>query len=449
MVATLLRKIYGNSVVFGNLRGERRAAYAPAEELRVRRDERLRHIVRYAAETVPHYRALFAAMKMDPREIRSVDDLNRLPLLDKKTVHQDPDSFISTAWLGKKSIPFFTSGSTGLRLRIQHDPKSMLKNIPFGEREREVLTNLCDRKLGYRELYLGHPQWTTAKVWDFYDQWTFLPVRPQRLLVSVLEPIEHTAGLINQFRPDVIVGWGSYLEFLFRMFVSNGIHIHPPRVLNYGADSMTPAGKRFIEEQFNLTVLSQYNAVECFKIGFFCEQARNFHLHEDLCHVKIIDEKGTPAPSAQKGEVIISNLVNHGTVLLNYRLGDVAALSTENCSCGRSLKLLSELEGRVEDLVFLPDGRMVPPRMIWSVIKQQNEILRYQLIQHEPARFELKVLTADKQTYERVAGGAVADLRRLLGNSCVIDARYAEELSVPTTNKFRPVLSHCKPGQIR
>jgi len=87
--------------------------------------------------------------------------------------------------------------------------------------------------------------------------------------------------------------------------------------------------------------------------------------------------------------------------------------------------------------------------MIWSVIKQRNEILRYQLIQHEPSRFELKILTADKQTYERVVGGAIADLRTLLGNSIVVEARYAEELSAPTTKKFRPVLSHCKPSQLR
>ena len=442
----LIRKIYGNGVVFANLPGQRQVPYLPTEKLWALRDARLRRIVRYAAENVPHYRALFQTMKMDPREIRCVADLDRMPLLDKSTVCQNPDSFLPTTTLGAKSIPFLTSGSTGTRLRIHHDPRSLLANIAFGEREREVITNLCGRKLGYKELYLGYPEWTTRKVWDFYESWTFIPVRPQRLFVSVLEPIEHIAKIINQFRPDVILGWGSYLELLFRSLALKAVPIHRPRVLSYGADSMTSAGKRFIEEEFKVAVLSHYSAVECFKIGFFCERGMQFHLHEDLCHVKIIDAGGNQLPNGQRGEVVISNLINRGTVLLNYRLGDIAALTTEKCSCGRNLRLLSELEGRVEDAVFLPDGTFVHPRMIWSVFKNRNDILRYQLVQDEPQRFELKILTPDVHTYMRLIEGILSDLRQLLGTSAVIQARYAEELALPTTRKFRAVQSHCKPA---
>jgi len=449
MSSRFLQKVYGNGVVLANLPGQRRVPYASQEELSALRDSRLRRAVRYAAESVPYYRKMFAALKIDPREIRCIEDLDRLPLLDKSTIQQDPDSFISTSWLGKKSIPFLTSGSTGLRLRIHHDPHSLLQNIAFGEREREVVTALCDRRLGYKELYIGFPQWTIAKVWDFYKKWTFLPVRPQRIFISITEPVEHIADTINQFNPDIILGWGSYLELLFRMLALNAIRIHTPRVLIYGADSMTPEGKRFIERQFNVTILSHYSAVECFKIGFMCEQGNHFHLHQDLCHIKIVDASGSNAPIGRKGEVIISNLINRGTVLLNYRLGDIASLSPEKCSCGRSLSLLSELEGRVEDILFLPGGIIIHPRMIWSVFKGRNEVIRYQLIQHEPLRFELKVLTQDTQIYQRVIGGIVGDLHQLLGSSALIEAHYAEDLAEVTTSKFRPVQSHCKQHQLR
>ncbi len=449
MSARFLQKIYGNGVALANLPGQRRVPYASQEELSALRDSRLRRTVQYAAESVPYYRKLFAALKIDPQEIRCVEDLNRLPLLDKSMIHKDPDSFVSMSWRGRKSIPFLTSGSTGLRLRIHHDPHSLLQNIAFGEREREVVTALCGRRLGYKELYLGCPQWTITKVWDFYKTWTFLPVRPQRIFISMLEPVERIADAINRFNPDVIVGMGSYLELLFRMLALNAIRIHPPRILSYGGDSMTPEGKRFIERQFNVAILSHYNAVECFKIGFLCEQGNHFHLHQDLCHIRIVNASGSNAPIGRKGEVIISNLINRGTVLLNYRLGDIASLSPEKCGCGRSLSLLSELEGRVEDILFLPGGIIIHPEVIWSVFEDRNEVIRYQLIQHEPLRFELKVLTGDTQIYQRLIGGIVDDLRQLLGSSALIEAHYAEDLAEVTTSKFRPVQSRCKQHQLQ
>jgi phenylacetate-CoA ligase len=185
--------------------------------------------------------------------------------------------------------------------------------------------------------------------------------------------------------------------------------------------------------------------VEAFKIGFLCEERRGFHIHEDLCHVKIVDAKGKKAANGEKGEVVISNFVNRGTVLLNYRLGDVGLLSNERCSCGRTLPLLSELEGRVEDILFLPDGRFIHPRAIWGMIKKRDEVLKYQLIQHEPQRFELRLVTVDRRSYQQVVSRILVDLKNLLGTSVIIESAYYEELKPQERGKFRPVLSLCKP----
>jgi phenylacetate-CoA ligase len=219
--------------------------------------------------------------------------------------------------------------------------------------------------------------------------------------------------------------------------------MHLPRLLIYVSDGMTSEGSSFIEAQFGVPVLSRYNAMESFKIGFFCEERRGFHLHADLCHVQIVNARGEQMQSGEKGEVVISNLINRGTVLLNYRLGDVAALSSASCSCGRTLPVLAELEGRVEDTIFLPHGEFVHPRAVWGVFKQQHEVLRYQLIQHAPEHFELRLVTIDSETYQRIIGQILADLRDLLGE-VVIESAYYKELETQTAGKFRPVISLCK-----
>jgi hypothetical protein len=93
-------------------------------------------------------------------------------------------------------------------------------------------------------------------------------------------------------------------------------------------------------------VMSRYSGMECLKIGFFCERRRGFHLHEDLCHVQASRGDGSPAPPGETGELLLSNLFNRGSVLLNYRIGDRGALSDEPCPCGRSARLPGRARGR-------------------------------------------------------------------------------------------------------
>jgi hypothetical protein len=142
--------------------------------------------------------------------------------------------------------------------------------------------------------------------------------------------------------------------------------------------------------------------VEAFKIGFACEAGDDYHLHADLCHVKIVDPSGATVADGQKGEVVISNLVNRATVLLNYRLGDIAAKVTRSCTCGRTLPLLANIEGRLEDVLVLRDGSFVHPLSIWGIFKSRPEVLRYQVIQHTADTFDLRLVTADRNTYDRL-----------------------------------------------
>jgi len=147
--------------------------------------------------------------------------------------------------------------------------------------------------------------------------------------------------------------------------------------------------------------------------------------------------------------VVISNLVNRGTVLLNYRLGDIASISKRECTCGRTLSLLSELEGRVEDILYLPNGKFVHPRAVWSIFKTRYEVLQYQLIQKEPAYFELRIVTKNHQTYKNLVDGIAAEMKKLLGGSATIEARYYEHIERQKGGKFRSVMSRCKPEELR
>lgn len=443
MIGQSFRRLYGNAVVLANLRGQTRIPFMSREELHALRDRRIRKMVRYAADKVPFYRNLFQKEGIDPRDIRGAEDLAGLPLIDKEVVRRDPSLFVSRSRQGRKAIPFVTSGSTNMPVEFMHDQHSLLANIAYGEREREVVRRTCGRDLKYREVYIS-PRSTRAKVWEFYHKMTFIPVRPGRLLLPISGKVVDNIKEINRFNPDIIVGFGSYLEALFRTADLLGLEIHIPKGVVCVGDAMTAEGRNFIAEKFGLRVLARYNAGEAFKIGYSCELGTGLHIHEDLCHLRIVDPSGVEVPHGVRGEVVISNLVNRGTVLLNYRLGDLASMANEPCPCGRTFRLLSELAGRVQDIIYQPDGTFIHPDSVLRVFKEKKEVIQYQLIQHELERFELKLVTVDEDTYQRIIGGILGELRELLGESAGIDARYCDELQRHKGGKFRPVISEVR-----
>jgi phenylacetate-CoA ligase len=443
-MSSFFSRAYGNSVVLASSFGQRKAPYLTPEKLAAHRDARLREIVPYAARTVPHYRDLFESLRIDPGQIRTAGDLSNLPLVTKSEISKAPDRFISDSRRGHLAVTFETSGTTGLRLRIDHDRRSLLANIAYSERERTVLSHATGKLTGYRELVLGYTGNTRSKVSAFYRAHTFLPIRPSRRIVTVDQPFETVVQAINDFRPDVLVGYGSYLEAFYRLVTAFSVSLHRPQLILYGAEAMSPEGQRFIEQEIGIPVHSQYNAVEAFKIGFTCEANRGFHLHDDLCHLRIIDSQGHDVGVGEVGEIVISNLVNHGTVLLNYRLGDRGRLSDDACPCGRTLPLLQDLQGRVEEVIYLSEDHFVAPRAVWGVLKSVPEILRYQLIQHQRNHFELRLMTTDEAGYDEALRQALVPLGRLLG-SAVIDPVRVADLDLRESRKFRPVIALERP----
>jgi phenylacetate-CoA ligase len=415
--------------------------YLPSQQWRALRDARVRSIVRHAAATVPHYRDLFRAERIDPRDIRSAADLDRLPLLEKATIWQAPERFLSESFNRSNAMPLITSGSTGKPLTVYHDHESLLANIAFGERERAVIAALCGKGVRWREVLLLYKGSTLGKVLSYYQQATFIPIRPDRLFVSMLDPIETVVEAMNRFRPDVVIGYAGYVEMLFKTVAARSLTMHVPRLVICGGEALTVPGREFITERFGVRLTAIYNAVESFKIGFACEAGDDYHLHGDLCHLKIVDGAGNALPDGVSGEVVISNLVNRATVLLNYRLGDVAMRSTRRCACGRTLPLLSGLEGRLEDIMTLPDGSFVHPLAIWGVFKGKPEVLRYQVIQLAPNRFELRLVTLDEQTYQRVLPAVLQEFHQLLGASATIEPTYYRDLEAPGPGKFRAVIA--------
>lgn len=426
--------------MYAAIPAQRRLPYFPEDRLRSIRDARLRSAVLYAARTVPFYRDWFRKSGTDPRQIQTVEDLARMPIVEKEMVRLQPERFRSTSLLGNRAEPFLTTGTSGLPTRIYHDPRSLLANLAYGGRLRAAMRKFLDRTVGNREAWIGFPTGLTGDIWAFQRRWAILPVRYDRKFISILDPVDEVVNALNSYRPAVIFGFGAYLELLFKVIAERKLRLHTPRLIVYGSEAMTLEGRRFIEERFGIPVLSDYGAVESLKIGFLCEERNAFHLHEDLCSVRIVGDGNRELAEGESGEMLISNLVNRGTVLLNYRLGDTASLAPSECACGRRLPILASMDGRIGNTVFVPDGRFIHQAAIWMVIKRRPAILSYQLIQHELGRFELRLMMSDSATFDSLAQETARSVEGVLGAGTAVEPTFHVPLAPGTRGKFQPVV---------
>lgn len=435
-----LSRVGGTLTILRAFPGQRRAHFVPREQLLECRDRRVRDAVLYAAEHVPHYRDLFRREGIDPREVREADDLARLPLITRDEVLRDPRCFRSEAIDEQDGLTLQSTGTTGVPLSLFQDRRSILLNVAYSERERAVEAGLAGRRYRYTRLYLGSdsPE-NVDRVRGLMDRSSFRPLRPRFHRAVLGRQPERVDDVIDTIRPDVLMGCGSHLEAYFRAAERRGGPKHRPKALLYTWDHMSAGGRQLIEETFGIPVLSRYSAMESLKIGFFCEQRSGFHLHEDLCHVAIVDRDGRPVADGEPGEITLSNLVNRGTVLLNYRIGDLGRISTEDCPCGRSTRMLADLEGRVSEYVTLPDGSLIGPFGITLAVNQIPGVVRFQLIQRTATLFELQLATVDREAFDRGAAAAVVGVGELL-QGYEVEATYVDDISVEPGRKYRPVV---------
>jgi phenylacetate-CoA ligase len=372
-------------------------------------------------------------------------------LIEPGQLQSEVDRFVSTAQPRERYSLLLTGGSSGDPRPVYHDRAEILQNAVHGERERCQVAQLVGRRFGYRETILISRNSTAQKLQGFTQSQAFLPRRLaiQRQYLSLLDSPQRNIPLINEFEPDVIHTYGSYLEMIFVYLLRAGPvaqkDFHRPKVVTYSSDGLSTRMRKVIEEQFGIPVLTTYQASEALKIGFDCSEHQGIHLNIDLYPVRVVDAGGHDMPRRQTGEVVISNLVNKATVLLNYRLGDLAAMLPDQCPCGRTLPLLSYPPGRQDDLILLPSGETIHPQVVRTMFTVEREVLGYQIVQKSDMRFDVRIITVPGADLPPLKTRVESRFGQEFGLGVQAEVHFVDSIDRTVGGKFRPVISMCAP----
>jgi len=426
----------------GHLRGQAHFAFRRLTAVRRIQARRVRRMISFAYSHVPYYRDTMQRIGLKPENVRTADDLARLPIIERDQLQRDPEYFVSRAQPLDSYLRVRSGGSTGAPRTIYWDLGGIFQNAAHAERERSIVARLVGRFTHYRESVITTGFSSDEAIQQLYRRHAFLPsvVGLQHQYLSLLDPPERNVALLNAFRPDVIRTYGSYLGQLFTHLQATGAPFHCPKVVFYDADELAAPARRLISEDFGVSILSAYQAVEAFKIAFECEHHRGLHLNLDAYPVRIVGRSGETLPPGESGEVIVSNLVNRGTILLNYRLGDVASLLPDRCPCGRTLPLLSFIEGRTDDWIRLPSGQVIHPQSVRTIFTNEGQVREYRVV-HSGNRFDIVVVAAPTCDRERLHARIAAGFAERFGPVAEVRVTFVDAIPRGPSGKLRPVES--------
>jgi phenylacetate-CoA ligase len=350
----------------------------PRDKLRKLQNERLKNLVHYLYERVPFYKSKLDEAGVKPDEIRSVEDLPRLPFTRKSDLRGHYPFGLFAVPKEKIARIHVSSGTTG---------KPTV--VGYTKHDIEVFAEVNARSLaaaGARPGMALH----NAYGYGLFTGGLGLHYGGERLGMTVI-PIsggmtERQVMLIEDFKPDVIACTPSYAQTLGEAFKQKGIS--PEEIsLKYailGAEPWTEAIRADVEEKLGVKASNIYGLSEIIGPGVAQEaheEQEGSYIWEDHFYPEVVDPDSEELlPDGEEGVLVLTTLTKEAMPLIRYWTGDITSLTREMGSTGRTHARMSAIRGRSDDMLIIR-GVNVYPTQIEEVLKDFEPIsAHYQLV---------------------------------------------------------------------
>ncbi|MCL2125648.1 MAG: phenylacetate--CoA ligase [Oscillospiraceae bacterium] len=345
------------------------------EDMTALQNERLVSQVKHVYKNVPYYRDLMNKKGVTPDDIKSIDDLNKLPFLTKNDLR---DAYP----YGLLAIP------TDDAVRIQSTSGTTGKRVVafYTQHDIDLWEDCCARAIAAA----GGTKSDVVQVSYGYGLFTGGPGLNggSHKLGSLTLPM--SSGFTDrqlQFMCDlgttILCCTPSYAEFLAETIEETGLRDKIKLKAGiFGAEAWSNEMRVRLEDKLGIKAYDIYGLTEITGPGvsFECSEQTGMHINEDHFIAETIDPvTGENLPLGEKGEIVFTCISKQAFPLLRYRTRDICVLSRDECSCGRTLTKMSRLMGRSDDMLIIK-GVNVFPSQIEEVLVGSGYSANYQLI---------------------------------------------------------------------
>ncbi len=365
------------------------------DELTAQRTGFLRRLVRHADQHTAHYRQLFDRAGIQPGDIATLEDLQRIPLLERGTAQVTVES--RTAAWPEVAVTKTTSGSTGQPLEVRFSAESR----HWRDATRWRGFGWGGYRMGDKALHL----WGVAAVPP--SALTRAKIAIDRKLrrdvyascmVRSNENLHKMVELIRSERPQVLAGYAQALADLARYVNREGLRTWDTIPVIYGAERLWEHDRADLRQAFGPAVFETYGCREFMLMGSECEAHDGLHESAENLIVELLvrEADGTIrlARSGEQGEVAVTDLHNLACPFIRYLTGDLATAREQTpCSCGRTLPKFGAVEGRVTDTMRDAAGNPVEG-ILFNILflNMAKHTKQFQAVQRADGSLLLKVV---------------------------------------------------------
>lgn len=399
--------------------------------------EKLVTLVANARDGCSYYQTVLPPLESLPTSAGLRDVLDSLPILEKPVLKARTGEFRNVDV--KQVTTSSTSGSTGSPMTVGHDALSIERRFAFLMDQYRMLG------VGIRDPKVRLSGRIICPVGRRVDKPYLFNMAENQLFLSTYHLDEAHSEVIaeklKRFQPMLLDGYPSGILNLLRCLAGRGVRIPALRGIITTAETLHPELREELVALAGVPVLDYYSASEGLPFIQQCPQG-TYHVRWQSGIVEV-DRVGRYDFEGD-GELVCTSFVQDCYPLIRYRTGDLVsglrAAVDQHCSCGLKTPVVEKVQGRVEDLVYTPDGRSLG-MFTYRTLKYIEGLGETQVIQHNYADFEVNTVLASSVDESVIANQIQENFERALGYSIALRVNKVAQLPKGANGKVRLVMS--------
>lgn len=350
---------------------------AGRKEMETLQLSRLQQTVKRVYEKVSFYKEKFDELGLIPENIQNLTDILKLPFTEKKDLRDQYPFGLFAVPMEEVARIHGSSGTSGKPTVVGYT-KNDLNNwativaraiVAAGGKKSDIFHNAYGYGLftGGLGLHAGAEELGVAIV----------PISGGNT--------DRQITIINDFKPRGICGTPSYILNIAEKMEELGIDPET-NGLEYGIFGAEPWSEEMritLENKLKIKAVDIYGLSEVMGPGVAieCYEAQNgLHIADDHFLVEVIDpETLKPVPDGQDGELVFTSLTKEALPIIRYRTGDIASITREKCSCGRTTTRMSRVKGRTDDMIIIRGVNVFPSEIERELLKIEGLVPHYQI----------------------------------------------------------------------
>lgn len=347
-----------------------------AAEMKNLQSERLTKLVQRVYDTVPPYRAKMDAARLKPSDVKSVEDLYKLPFTVKQDLRDNYPFGMFSAPMDDIVRLHASSGTTG-----------KLTVAGYTQNDIDVWTECMARSLAMA----GATKSSVVHVAYGYGLFTGglgAHYGAEKLGAAVV-PVssgntKRQLSLMKDFRADVICCTPSYAIYLATEMEKEGVKLSDLNLKAgvFGAEPWSHNMRAEIEKRLNIKAYDIYGLSEISGPGVAmeCLQKNGSHIQEDHFIPEIIDpDTLQPLPYGERGELVFTTITKTGQPLIRYRTRDITSLDKTPCACGRTTVRMDKVLGRTDDMLIIRGVNVFPSQIETAIMNVSGSSPHYMI----------------------------------------------------------------------